>query len=879
MLSKDIRKNFLDYFENQGHKIIPSSSLIPGNDQTLLFTNAGMVQFKDLFLGIDKREYKRAVSYQKCVRAGGKHNDLEMVGRTARHHTFFEMLGNFSFGDYFKNDAIAMGWEFLTKTMKLPEDKLRVTIFRDDDDAYNIWHKNIKIPVHRIIRMGEADNFWSMGETGPCGPCSEIIIDQGEGTGCGRSDCAIGCGCDRYLELWNLVFMQFEKDKEGKMTPLPNPSIDTGMGLERLSAVIQGKKSNFDCDLIRPIIASLEDEFKKNYGDDEKDDFSLRVISDHIRASTFLIHDGVMPSNEGRGYVLRRIIRRGVRHAKMLGKDSPFLYRTVEEVINVMKNAYPELIDRHEYISKVILSEEERFDTTLSYGVNILDKIIQRTKKKKYDRISGEELFKLYDTYGFPLDIAEDMAKDAGLSLDSSGFEKAMKIQRETARASWKGGAEDKDIKHIYKKMAAKIKKLNFTGYKIFKEDVEVFAILKGDKEAEDVCKGEEVELIYNSTPFYGETGGQIGDTGKGWNSRSLIDITDTARPLPDLIVHKCKIVEGRLKRGDLLTVHVDEKKRKNIALNHSAAHLLHAALRQVLGDHVKQSGSLVSNDRLRFDYTHFSRISVRELNRVEEIVNEKIRENLQITTEQLDINEALKRGAIALFGEKYRDKVRMVQMGSYSIELCGGTHTNATGDIGMFEIIGDTGIASGIRRIEALTGETAYRYVKKEEGILSEIQGMVKAGPRDISEKVQKLIDYTKKLEREIGQIKQGMVNVKEDNILSRVKEINGISVLAAEFDNLDLKSLRSFIDNAKNKIKSGIIIVGTTVDSRVLLAAGVTKDLTGRFHAGNILKDIAAIVDGSGGGRADMAQAGGKDPSRLKEALEKIYEIVKIS
>ncbi|HBA26118.1 MAG TPA: alanine--tRNA ligase, partial [Nitrospinae bacterium] len=740
MTGHEIRKKFLDYFKERGHTIVKSSSLIPSADPTLLFTNAGMVQFKDVFLGGEKRDYKRAVSSQKCVRAGGKHNDLEVVGRTARHHTFFEMLGNFSFGDYFKERAIEYGWEFMTEVVKLPKEKLWITVYKDDDEAFKIWNEKIGIPANKIVRLGEKDNFWSMGDTGPCGPCSEIHIDQGEGIGCGRPECNVECDCDRFMEVWNLVFMQYNRDANGKLTPLPNPSIDTGMGLERLSAVAQKVKSNYDSDLLRPIITYTEGLFEKEYGKDSNMDISFRVIADHSRSMTFLIGDGVMPSNEGRGYVLRRIIRRASRHGRMLGKSEPFLFKTSDVVIDLMKDTYPELLDRREYISKVISTEEERFSNTLDFGMKMLNDMVESLKAKRERLIAGEDAFKLYDTYGFPLDLTEDIAKDSGLAVDSAGFNRAMEVQKERARASWKGSGEE-GIKSIYRDIAHKIKGTQslskpqrdmFIGYDTLESEGTVLLLIKGNDMVKSASEGEQVEIVFDKTPFYGESGGQVGDTGKIWNDDVHIDVTDTKKPLQNLIIHNCIVKKGNIKVGDVITISVSNEKRRATALNHSATHLLHTALRDVLGDHVKQAGSLVAPDRLRFDYTHFSAPNIKELHRVEEIVNQKIRENYPVETSVTGLEEAIKKGATALFGEKYGEEVRIVKMGDYSMELCGGTHVRATGDIGLFKIVHEGSVASGIRRIEALTGEGAYKYVRQEEDSLLEIREVLKSPPQE---------------------------------------------------------------------------------------------------------------------------------------------------
>ncbi|RMF92217.1 MAG: alanine--tRNA ligase, partial [Nitrospinota bacterium] len=747
MTGNEIRRQFLQYFARHGHRVLPSSSLVPKDDPTLLFTNAGMVQFKDVFLGRERRDYVRAATAQKCVRAGGKHNDLDNVGRTARHHTFFEMLGNFSFGDYFKEEAIAMAWELLTVEMRLPPDKLWVTIYKDDDEAFRIWNEQIGVPAERIGRLGEKDNFWAMGDTGPCGPCSEIIIDQGPMIGCGRAECNLECDCDRYLELWNLVFMQFNRDASGKMTPLPKPSIDTGMGLERITAVLQGVSSNSDTDLLRPLIAFVEERAEKPYGQEEALDISMRVIADHSRAITFLISDGVLPSNEGRGYVLRRIIRRAARHGKLLGIEEPFLYQAVDVVVRIMQEAYPELRTSQAYVAKVTRYEEERFSHTLDQGMRLFQEVIEQVKEQGASQIPGEEIFKLYDTFGFPLDLMEEMARDQGLRLDLAGFDEAMTKQREMARAAWVGSGEI-TVKPLYRELRDTHGPTHFVGYETLETGGQVQAIIRQDTLVETAQAEDTVEILLNPTPFYGESGGQVGDQGTLRNEEVLVEILDVKKPLPDLHVHIGKIKQGTLRQGAQVVACVDRERRQATVRNHSATHLLHAALRQVLGDHVKQAGSLVAPDRLRFDFTHFSRLSPRERDRIEELVNAHIRENIPVQVAYMSLDEALEKGATALFGEKYGEEVRVVRMGEVSMELCGGTHATATGDIGLFKIVREEAAAAGVRRIEALTGERAYQYVKQEEEALSTIRELLKAHPFEEVPKVQRLLERERELD-----------------------------------------------------------------------------------------------------------------------------------
>ncbi len=875
MKPNELRAAFINYFVKNGHTHVPSSSLIPWSDPTLLFTNAGMVQFKSVFTGDEKRDYKRAVTVQKCVRAGGKHNDLENVGRTARHHTFFEMLGNFSFGDYFKEEAIEMAWEFLTGIIKLPKDRLYVTVYEKDDEAASIWEKKIGIPKERIVRLGEKDNFWQMGDIGPCGPCSEIIIDQGHDVGCGRPECKVGCDCDRYLEIWNLVFMQYERQKDGELKPLPRPSIDTGMGIERLAAVSQKVKSNYDSDLFKPIIASICELSEKIYGADEKADVSIRVIADHIRAITFAISDGVMPSNEGRGYVLRRIMRRAARHGKFLGIDEAFLYRLGGVVVDQMKSAYPELADTHNYVSRVVLSEEERFIDTLDHGLRMVNEIINKLKAEKQNVISGKDLFRLYDTYGFPLDLAGDIAGEHGFGLDEDGFYSEMNEQKERARRSWLG-AEEAKAATVYKEALGNIKSTEFVGYDRLEEDAAVLAIIKNGKIADKAQEGDEAEIVLDKTPFYAESGGQTGDIGTITKKDIKIEVYDVVKPLPLIFVHKGRIQRGGIKIGDRALAKVDISGRTSAARNHTATHILHSVLKYVLGDHVKQAGSFVARDRLRFDFTHFSSINKRDLDRIEELVNERIRQNKGVSVAVMPIDDAVASGATALFGEKYGEKVRVVQVGDFSKELCGGTHCTASGDIGLFKIVSESSVAAGVRRIEALTGEEAYKYVKGQEDTIRYLGETLKAAPSDIAAKVEKLNLLLREREKELERLKGKLSASQAGDILSEAKTINGIKVLSKKIDQLDMKGLRSLGDSLREKLKTGIIALGSSMDDKVSIVVMVTKDLMEKYNAVEIIKEISDIVSGSGGGRADMAQAGGREAARLNEAMEKVYNVV---
>jgi alanyl-tRNA synthetase len=879
MKSREARKTFLDFFISKGHEKVASSSLIPSNDPTLLFTNAGMVQFKSVFLGEEKRPYSRAASCQKCMRAGGKHSDLENVGHTARHHTFFEMLGNFSFGDYFKKDAILFAWELLTRHYALPKDKLWVSVYQEDDEAERLWRDLTDIAPGRIVRLGAKDNFWQMGDTGPCGPCSEIIIDQGEEIGCGKPDCSIGCDCDRYLELWNLVFMQFNRDASGELSPLPRPSIDTGMGLERISAVLQGKHNNFDSDLFAPIISAIVSASGKPYGNQPggtDSDVSIRVIADHIRSIAFLLSDGLMPSNEGRGYVLRRIIRRASRHSKLLGMEEPVLYRVIDSVVEAMGDVYPELSLEKERASKLLLLEEERFTRTLDQGVRILDEMMGKLSKASIKVIPGDEIFRLYDTFGFPLDLARDIAMDNHLTIDEAGFQKEMEAQRERARASWVG--EDEAIASIYRELASEIGETEFIGYESYESESVIKAILKEGRVVKVAAEGDEVELFLDKTPFYGESGGQVGDTGSICSAGGVQAEVMTTRKEVGLHSHVVRIRSGNLQVWDRVFCSVDARKRMATARNHTATHLLHSTLRTVLGEHVKQAGSYVGPDRLRFDFTHFYSLEEKEIESIEAIVNEKVLDNVKVETEIAGINEALKSGVIALFGEKYGDEVRIVKVPGFSAELCGGTHCRTTGDIGSFIIVSEGSVASGIRRIEAFTGRAAFDYLKKRSNELREIGELLKTDkPR---ERVEKVLSDLKEREKEVEALKAKAALQNSSAVMERVLNIDGVKVLSCRVEGLGQQDLRVFADNVRDRLGSGIIVLASARDGQAALLAMVTKDLTGSFSAGDLLKNVAAQVGGKGGGKAEMAQGGVSDLESLAvldKALESVYDIVK--
>ncbi len=870
-----IRESFLKFFESKGHTRVASSSLIPKDDPTLLFTNAGMVQFKNAFLGLENRGYTRAATCQKCARAGGKHNDLENVGVTARHHTFFEMLGNFSFGDYFKEEAIAWAWEYLTEVLKLPKENLWVTIYENDDEAFKIWHEKMKVPADRIVRMGEKSNFWMMGETGPCGPCSEIIFDQGEQTGCGRPECNVHCECDRHLEIWNNVFTQFDRDASGKLTPLPKPNIDTGMGLERLTAVLQGVKSNYDTDLFAPILRFVEKTSGKTYGQNTDYDISIRVIADHSRAVTFLIGDGILPSNEGRGYVLRRILRRAARHGKMLGIQKPFLNEAALVVIDMMKYTYPDLADNATYITKVILNEEQRFMETLDAGLRILQEETEALKKAGKTALPGEIIFKLYDTFGFPTDLTADIVKKDGITLDTEGFEAEMELQRRRARGAWKGSGEEA-VAECYLKASSSGVVSAFCGYEtVRREEAKITAVFVNGKSVGAATAGQKAEIVLDTTPFYGESGGQTGDTGYLEGEGFSFTVEDTKKPVENFIVHQGVVRSGEIKLGATGRLVVDLERRRAIAANHSGTHILQAALKAVLGDHIKQSGSLVNAERLRFDFTHFSKISDEELQRVETIANEMIRRNVSVQTEVCALEDALKTGATAVFDEKYGATVRIVKMGDMSMELCGGTHVERTGDIGLLKILHESAIAAGVRRIEAATGKEAVLHVQKTEAELKRAAGLFKAGQMEVFDRAEKLLKQTRELEKEIEALKGKLAAKDSGDLIGRVKEIGGVKVLAAEAAISDAKTLRDFGDKLRDRLASGIILLGSKAEGKALLLCMVTKDLTGKYSAGNLIKELAPLVGGKGGGRPDMAQAGGTKPENLAQvfpALEKL-------
>ena len=863
MTTSELRTAFLEYFRQQGHQVVDSSSLVPHNDPTLLFTNAGMNQFKDLFLGLEQRAYNRATSSQRCVRAGGKHNDLENVGYTARHHTFFEMLGNFSFGDYFKQDAIRFAWEFLTEVVKLPKDKLWVTVYATDDEAFDIWSQEVGVPVERIVRIGDkggefqSDNFWTMGDTGPCGPCTEIFYDHGAHIWGGPPGSPEEDG-DRYIEIWNLVFMQFNRQTDGTMEPLPKPSVDTGMGLERIATILQGVHSNYDIDLFQALIKAAA----KAVGTEDLSSQSLRVIADHIRSCSFLIADGVMPSNEGRGYVLRRIIRRAVRHGRKLGAEQSFFYTLVGALCEQMSDAYPELNTQRAIIEKVLRLEEEQFARTLGRGLQLLEDAIQDLGDAKV--LPGEVVFKLYDTYGFPADLTADVLRDRELSIDEAGFEELMQQQRVRAKEASNFGVD-------YTKALKVEGTTAFTGYQHLAEPAKVTAIFK---EGESVCAliaGEDAAIVLDKTPFYGESGGQVGDSGVIKLDEGLFVVKDSQKT-GNAVLHLGTLELGTVEVGDTVTAAVDSYRRQAIALNHSVTHLLHASLRKLLGEHVTQKGSLVGPERLRFDFSHLEGMTAAELREVEDMVNKDIRANHAVATELMDLDGAKQAGAMALFGEKYDDEVRVVSMGDASTELCGGTHVQRTGDIGLFKIVSESGIAAGIRRIEAVTGEGALAYLRQLNQELVQTAALVKGDLFSVADKVKQALERSRQLEKEVEQLKAKLTAQAGTALLEQVVEINGVKVLIANLNGAESQSLRGSMDDLKVKLQSGVVLLATVNDDKVSLIAGVTKDLVGKVKAGELVNLVAQQVGGKGGGRPDMAQAGGTEPAHLPTALASV-------
>lgn len=864
-----LRQSFLDYFQTKGHTIVPSASLIPGNDPTLLFTNAGMVPFKETFLGIESRSYTQAASCQRCVRAGGKHNDLENVGYTARHHTFFEMLGNFSFGDYFKREAIFYAWEFLTQVLHIPPKKLWITVYQSDDEAADIWLQEIKIDPTRFSRCGEKDNFWAMGDTGPCGPCSEIFYDHGPQVPGGPPGSEEGDG-DRYIEIWNLVFMQYNRDAQGQLTPLPKPSVDTGMGLERLAAVMQGVHSNYEIDLFQTLQQAVTELFANQTSSKELlKQSSARVIADHIRSCAFLIVDGVMPSNEGRGYVLRRIIRRAIRHGHQLGLRQPFFFQLVEVLEQTMGAAYPELTKNQAVVKRVLQQEEERFHETLDKGMRLLEQVIAEQTDMQ---LPGELVFKLYDTYGFPTDLTADIARERGMILDMAGFEQEMAQQR--ARS---GAASQFDLD--YQQTTAMTQyQTTFTGYEKSQEQTVITALFVEGKPVERLIVGQTGQVILEQTPFYAESGGQVGDQGVLFKNNELIFQVIATQKMGNAHVHLGQPTTGNLQVGDHIVARIDQAARQATARNHSATHLLHAALRQVLGEHVQQKGSLVEPERLRFDFSHFEPISSEQSLAIEQLVNQQIMRNLLVETRIMSLDDALAYGAMALFGEKYTEQVRVLTMGDFSIELCGGTHVNQVGDIGLFKIISEGGVAAGIRRIEATTGEYALKWVTETETTLNHLAQLLKTHRESLESRVTQLVTQTRQQEKEIARLQAQLASNRGSDLASQAVNINGIYVLAEQLENVEIKQLRETLDQLKNKLGTAAIVLATVKDNKVTLVAGVTKEATDKIKAGDLVNHVAKQVGGKGGGRPEMAQAGGNDPTHLTAALQSVPDWVKL-
>ncbi len=872
---KDIRRTYLDFFAKHGHKIIPSSSLVPDNDPTLMFTNSGMVQFKNIFTGNETRDYTRATTSQKSVRAGGKHNDLDNVGYTVRHHTFFEMLGNFSFGDYFKDDAINWAWELVTKEFDLPKDRLAVTVYYNDDEAWNIWKKVSGLPDDRIIRIATKDNFWQMGDTGPCGPCSEIFYDHGPEVWGGLPGTPEEDG-DRWIEIWNLVFDQFEDLPDGSRIPLKKKCIDTGMGLERISAILQGVHSNYDIDLFRNLINDISKLAPK---EDPKGPFkaSFNVLADHLRSTAFLIADGVLPSNEGRGYVLRRIMRRAMRHAYMLGVREPMMYKLLPSLQREMGEAYPELYRAEALITETIKAEETRFLRTLDKGIRLLDEA--SAELKEGDTLAGETAFKLYDTYGFPLDLTQDALRTKGINVDTKGFDAAMEKQRAEARKNW-AGSGDAGTEKVWFDVQEKVGTTEFLGYNTLKADAQVTALVK-DNQMINMVSGGEFYLVANQTPFYAEMGGQVGDTGLLQNQDTTIQVTDTKHKLDGVSVHCCKLLKGSVKVGDTLTFQVQEERRKDICANHSVTHLAHKALREVLGEHVTQKGSLVTPDRMRFDISHHKQITAEELRQVENIVNQAIRKNYKVTTVLMTQEEAIKTGAMALFGEKYGDEVRVVSMGdengTFSRELCGGTHVSNTGEIGYFNIVSESAVAAGVRRIECVTGRGAEEYVQHMEDKLHAVGQILKSDTNTLEERVKQLLEDKKKLEADIFNLKKAFANAKATDNQDKIETVNGVKFVARTIPNVHPKELKAFIDEINKSLGSGIVVLGTDKDSKASIVVGVTPDLTNKYSAIDLVKLASQAVGGAGGGgRPDMAQAGGPNANKLNDAYNAVKEAI---
>ena len=874
---KEIRDSFLDFFKDKTHTVVQSSSLVPQQDPTLLFTNAGMVQFKNIFLGVERPAFRRAASAQKCLRISGKHNDLESVGRDTYHHTFFEMLGNWSFGDYYKEEAIAWAWELLTKEWGLPKDKLYATVFRNDDEAEGLWHRISGLPPSRVQRFDEKDNFWEMGDTGPCGPCSEIHLDRGpeacDHTGDAGHVCAVNGGCARYIELWNLVFIQYNRDAEGTLHELPAKHVDTGMGLERVTAVLQGVFSDYDVDLFHNIIAATEELAGKAYGDNAEADVSFRVIADHARAVSFLIADGVLPSNDGRGYVLRRLLRRAARHGRLLGFEEPFLYRLVEPVAGVLGEAYGELRNEAERIEETVQAEEVRFADTLDKGLVLLEDSLAELRKRNGQSLSGDVAFRLYDTYGFPVDLTEDILRGEDITVDHEGFERLMEEQRTRGRAARDTASHGESLN-----VTDALPHSRFLGYDRLSHESRVTALYRGDAPVEEAHEGDAVEIIVAETPFYAESGGQVGDQGVIRTGRGdAVEVLDTWHPTPEVSVHRGKIVSGRVAAGDAVELAVDSERRGRAMLNHSATHILHAVLREELGTGVRQAGSLVAPDRLRFDFTHGGPVDPDILERIEREVNQRIRENSGVSTEEMDYDDAIRAGAMAFFGDKYGDRVRVVRIGDFSTELCGGTHIHQAGDIGLFRLSAEGGVSAGVRRIEAVTGATAFDVMRVYDSVLAEVTGLLRSTNEDAVDKVRRLLERQKELERLVAELKSRLGQNRVPELLGKArKNAEGASIIVEKVEGLDARQLRETVDQLRQQLPGGFVFLACPGEKNVMLAAGAGSDLDGRYHAGDIIKQVAPTVGGGGGGRADFAQAGGKQPQKTDDALRLAREIV---
>jgi alanyl-tRNA synthetase len=874
MTGSDIRKSFLDYFAKQGHTVVRSSSLVPDKDPTLLFTNAGMVQFKNVFLGQERLPFARATSAQKCLRISGKHNDLEAVGRDTYHHTFFEMLGNWSFGDYYKAEAIEWAWNLLTKEWSLPKDRLYATVYLNDDDAERLWAKISGLPAERISRFGEKENFWEMGETGPCGPCSEIHLDRGP-EACDRQDvpgheCRVNGDCARYIELWNLVFIQYNRKENRELEELPSKHVDTGMGLERITAVLQNVLSNYDIDYMRALTATTEQLTGKKYGVNPTADISFRVIDDHARAVSFLIADGVMPSNEGRGYVLRRLLRRAARHGRLIGLEQPFLHEVAKTVAAVMGDAYPELRAEEQRIREVIRTEEERFGETLEKGLALLEEATAKLKRENRQVLSGDVAFRLYDTFGFPLDLTEDILRGESIAVDQPGFEKLMQEQRARGREARESTSMESKIQLD--------RQVRFIGYDRLAGESSVLAIYGNGAGLDEAVEGDEIELLTAETPFYGESGGQIGDRGTVTTARGdIIEVFDTHHPTPQLTAHRSRVKKGRVQVGDKVQLAVDPKHRQKIKLNHSATHILHSVLRRELGQHVRQAGSLVTPERLRFDFNHSGAITDEQLALIETKVNQHIREDAGVSIQEVSYDEAIRHGALAFFGDKYGDRVRVVQIGDFSTELCGGTHVRASGEIGIFKLQSEGGVAAGVRRVEAFTGQGALDLIHNYEQRLKEIGNLVRGSADDAVDKVKKLLERQKELEREIEKLRGQFEKDQIPELLAKQSSVNGTKFLISQVDGVDAKQLRDIADQLKEKIGSGVVVLASAGEANVNLVASVSKELTQRYHAGNIIKELAGIVGGGGGGRPEFAQAGGKEPAKIAAALKRAEELIR--